>query len=129
MFNNRRNPSLKTFRHFSFILFAPMGNTYTLEIHHAEATHTITAPEDQTVLVSAHAAGVDLPTSCGAGVCTTCAALILEGDVEQVDAMGLGPDIVAQGYALLCVSYPRSNLKIESNKEEVVYDLQFGKPS
>lgn len=106
-----------------------MGNTYTLEINHDGATHTITAPEDQTVLASAHAAGVDLPTSCGAGVCTTCAALVLEGNVEQVDAMGLGPDIVAQGYALLCVSYPRSNLKIESNKEEVVYDLQFGQPS
>jgi ferredoxin len=103
-----------------------MGNTYTVEINHAGAVQTIAVPEDQTILAAAHAAGIDLPTSCGAGVCTTCAAQILEGDVEQVDAMGLGPDIIEQGYALLCVSYPRSNLKIESNKEEVVYHLQFG---
>jgi ferredoxin len=38
----------------------------------------------------------------------------------------LGPEIMAQGYALLCVSYPRSDLKIESGKEDVVYHLQFG---
>jgi ferredoxin len=103
-----------------------MGNTYTAEISHNGTVFTITAPDDQTVLTSAQAAGVDLPTSCGAGVCTTCAAQILEGEVEQVDAMGLGPEIVAKGYALLCVSYPRSNLKIESNKEDIVYGLQFG---
>jgi ferredoxin len=103
-----------------------MGNTYTVEINHAGAVQTITVPDDQTILTAAHAAGIDLPTSCGAGVCTTCAAQILEGDVEQVDAMGLGPDIIEQGYALLCVSYPRSSVKIESNKEEKVYHLQFG---
>jgi ferredoxin len=103
-----------------------MGNTYTAEISHNGTVYTVSVPDDRTVLVSAHAAGVDLPTSCGAGVCTTCAAQILEGDVEQVDAMGLGPEISAKGYALLCVSYPRSNLKIESNKEDIVYGLQFG---
>jgi ferredoxin len=103
-----------------------MGNTYTAEISHNGTVYTVPVPDDQTVLASAHAAGVDLPTSCGAGVCTTCAAQILAGDVEQVDAMGLGPEIVAKGYALLCVSYPRSDLKIESNKEDIVYGLQFG---
>ncbi|MGB8700286.1 MAG: 2Fe-2S iron-sulfur cluster-binding protein [Thermosynechococcaceae cyanobacterium] len=103
-----------------------MGNVYTVEIKHAGTIQTISVPEDQTILAAAHAAGIDLPTSCGAGVCTTCAAQILDGDVDQSEAMGLGPDIMAQGYALLCVSYPRSDLKIESEKEEVVYHLQFG---
>ena len=42
--------------------------------------------------------------------------------------MGLSPDLQAEGYALLCVSYPRSDLKVESNKEEIVYNRQFGKP-
>jgi ferredoxin len=28
---------------------------------------------------------------------------------------------------LLCVSFPRSNLKIETEKEDIVYDRQFGK--
>jgi len=33
-----------------------------------------------------------------------------------------------EGYALLCVAYPRSDIKLESGKEEVVYQRQFGKP-
>ncbi len=105
-----------------------MSTTYTVEVHHEGAVHTFTAPENQTVLESAHMAGIDLPSSCCAGVCTTCAAQILEGQVEQIDAMGLGPDTIAQGYALLCTSYPRSNLKVDAGKEETVYQLQFGQP-
>ncbi|TAG12455.1 MAG: ferredoxin, partial [Oscillatoriales cyanobacterium] len=27
----------------------------------------------------------------------------------------------------LCVSFPRSHLKIETEKEDIVYDRQFGK--
>jgi ferredoxin len=103
-----------------------MGNTYTVEINHAGVVHTLEVPDDQIILNAAHDAGINLPNSCSAGVCTTCAAQILEGEVDQSEAMGLGPEIVAQGYALLCVSYPRSNLKIESQKEDVVYHLQFG---
>lgn len=104
-----------------------MPQTYSVEIHHQDTVHTVSVPDDTTILQAAHDAGVDLPSSCCAGVCTTCASLILEGEVEQEDAMGLGPDLLQQGYALLCVSYPRSDIKLESNKEEIVYKLQFGK--
>lgn len=103
-----------------------MPQTYSVEIHHQDTVHTIRVPEDTTILQAAHDAGVELPSSCCAGVCTTCASLILEGEVEQEDAMGLGPDLLDQGYALLCVAYPRSDIKLESNQEEVVYQLQFG---
>ncbi|UBF27286.1 2Fe-2S iron-sulfur cluster binding domain-containing protein [Kovacikia minuta CCNUW1] len=103
-----------------------MPNIYTVEIHHQGNTHTIQVPEDRTVLEVATEAGLDLPFSCTAGVCTTCAAQLLEGTVDQGDAMGIGPDLRERGYALLCVSYPRSNLKVETEKEEVVYQLQFG---
>ena len=103
-----------------------MSNTYTVEIHHQGTTHTIQVPEDKTVLEVADAAGLDLPSSCHAGVCTTCAALLTEGTVEQTDGMGISPELQAQGYALLCVSYPRSNLKVETEKEETVYNMQFG---
>ena len=41
--------------------------------------------------------------------------------------MGLSPDLQAEGYALLCVSYPLSDLKVETGKEDEVYDRQFGK--
>lgn len=99
---------------------------YTVEIHHQGTTHTIQVPDNQTILATANALGLDLPSSCTAGVCTTCAAQILEGSVEQGEGMGISPELQAQGYALLCVAYPRSDLKIETEKEDTVYHLQFG---
>ena len=106
-----------------------MPQIYNVEINHQGTTQTIQVPEDQNILDAAQKAGIDLPYSCSAGVCTTCAAQITEGKVEQSEGMGLSPDLQAEGYALLCVSYPRSDLKLESNKEEIVYDRQFGQPS
>lgn len=103
-----------------------MSKIYTVEIQHQGSTHTIQVPDDRTVLSVADEAGLDLPSSCTAGVCTTCAAQLLEGTVDQPDAMGISPELRQQGYALLCVAYPRSNLKIETEKEETVYQLQFG---
>jgi ferredoxin len=41
--------------------------------------------------------------------------------------MGVSPELQKQGYALLCVAYPRSDLKVETEKEDIVYQLQFGK--
>jgi ferredoxin len=103
-----------------------MSKTHTVEIHHQGSTHTLEVSEDQTILQAAYNAGIDLPSSCNAGVCTTCAAQLLAGTVDQSDGMGISPEIREKGYALLCVSYPRSDLKIESEKEDVVYHLQFG---
>jgi ferredoxin len=103
-----------------------MTHTYTVELIHQGQTHTFTVPEDKSILRAAFVAGVDLPSSCNAGVCTTCAAQILSGHVEQGDAMGLSPELLEKGYALLCVSFPRSDLKIVSEKEDEVYQLQFG---
>lgn len=103
-----------------------MSKTYQVEIHHQGHTSTLTVPEDQTVLSVALEAGIELPWSCNAGVCTTCAAQVLEGSIEQSDGMGISPELQAQGYALLCSAYPRSDLKIETDKEDTVYYLQFG---
>ena len=103
-----------------------MSNTYSVEIHHQGSTHTIQVPEDQTILEVAQASGLDLPNSCNAGICTTCAAKVTAGTIEQSDAMGVSPELREQGYALLCVAYPRSDLTIETEKEDTVYHLQFG---
>jgi len=103
-----------------------MATSYTVEINHQGTNHTLSVPDDKTVLAAAQDAGLELPFSCSAGVCTTCAALITEGEVDQTDGMGVSPDLQAQGYALLCVAYPRSDLKVETEKEDIVYQKQFG---
>lgn len=104
-----------------------MSNTYTVEINHQGQIYTLQVPEDETILSVAETAGLGFPNSCNAGVCTTCAGLITEGTVDQSDCMGVSSELQKQGYALLCVSYPRSDLKIETEKEDIVYQLQFGK--
>jgi ferredoxin len=104
-----------------------MSKTYTVELLHQGNTYTVEVPEDKQILRAANAAGIELPSSCNAGVCTTCAAKVIEGEVDQADGMGVSPELQAEGYVLLCVAYPRSNLKIETEKEEIVYARQFGK--
>ena len=104
-----------------------MSNTYSVEINHQGKTQTIEVAESQSILDAALSAGIDLPYSCSAGVCTTCAAQILSGEVEQSEGMGVSLELQEEGYALLCVAYPRSDIKLESNKEEIVYQRQFGK--
>jgi ferredoxin len=104
-----------------------MTDVYQVELHHQGEVRTISAPADRHILQSAFAAGIDLPTSCSAGVCTTCAAKIISGEVDQSEGMGISPDLSAEGYVLLCVAYPKSDLKIETEKEDELYELQFGR--
>ncbi|MEM6714617.1 MAG: 2Fe-2S iron-sulfur cluster-binding protein [Cyanobacteria bacterium P01_D01_bin.6] len=106
-----------------------MANTYTVEIKHQGTVTSLQVPEDETILTVANEAGLDLPFSCSAGVCTTCAALITAGTVDQTDGMGVGIDLQAEGYALLCVAFPRADIKLETEQEDVVYQKQFGQPS
>ncbi|NET49299.1 MAG: 2Fe-2S iron-sulfur cluster binding domain-containing protein [Merismopedia sp. SIO2A8] len=103
-----------------------MADTYTVEIHHQGKAHTIAVQADEYILQAALDEGLDLPYSCNAGVCTTCSAKVLDGAVDQSDAAGIGPTTQAAGYALLCHAKPTSDLKIETEKEEEVYQLQFG---
>ena len=93
----------------------------------AGASHTFPCRADQTVLAAAEAAGVPLPSSCCSGVCTTCAAKINSGSVNQPDAMGVKAELRDQGYALLCVSYPLSDLELLAGQEDALYEAQFGK--
>lgn len=102
---------------------------YTITIHHrqAERTYQVQVPADRYILQTAEQQAADLPFSCRNGACTACAVRILSGEVYQPEAMGLSPDLREQGYALLCVSYPRSDLEVETQDEDEVYELQFGR--
>ncbi len=61
-----------------------------------------------TILDAAIAEGADLPFSCKGGVCTTCKAKLIEGEVEMEVNYGLEPDEVKAGFILTCQSHPRS---------------------
>ena len=106
-----------------------MARTHTVRIYNRqnETFYSVDVPEDQYILQSAEEQGVKLPFSCRNGACTTCAVKVKSGELHQPEAMGLSPDLRDQGYALLCVSYPRSDLMVETQDEDEVYELQFGR--
>lgn len=106
-----------------------MTRFYTVRIRdrRTNRTYSIQAPEDRYILHTAENQGADLPFACRNGACTTCAVRVLSGELYQPEAMGLSPDLQRQGYALLCVSYARSDLEVETQDEDEVYELQFGR--
>lgn len=87
---------------------------------------SFTVPEDRYIWHSMTDAGADLPASCRNGCCTTCAVKISSGELVQREALGLLKDMRSQGYALLCVSYPRSDIECVLQDEDEVYVKQFG---
>jgi ferredoxin len=106
-----------------------MTCSHRITIHHRQANTDYTAevPEDRYILQTAENQGAQLPFACRNGACTTCAVRIVSGEVYQPEAMGLSPELRDRGYALLCVSYPRSDLEVETQDEDEVYELQFGR--
>ena len=102
---------------------------HNIKVEFDKKTFTFLCPEDKDIISAAKDMGIDLPSSCCSGVCTSCASMIKDGLVEQEDAMGLNEDLREKGFALLCVAYPRSDLHIiiGDDVEDNLYNDQFGK--
>jgi ring-1,2-phenylacetyl-CoA epoxidase subunit PaaE len=60
------------------------------------------------ILDSARAAGLPAPFACKAGVCATCRARVVSGEVRMAARYGLTDEEVAAGYVLTCQSVPKS---------------------
>ncbi|MEO1307955.1 MAG: 2Fe-2S iron-sulfur cluster-binding protein, partial [Pseudomonadota bacterium] len=72
-------------------------------------TRSLTIPADTSLLEAALANSVDAPFACKAGVCSTCKAKVLEGDVEMITNHALEDYEVDAGYVLTCQCYPVSS--------------------
>src|SRR5687768_8164742 len=59
------------------------------------------------ILDSARKAGLPAPYACKAGVCATCRARVVSGDVEMAARYGLSDEEIAAGYVLTCQSVPK----------------------
>jgi ring-1,2-phenylacetyl-CoA epoxidase subunit PaaE len=64
--------------------------------------------EGQSILDGALARNLDLPFACKGGVCCTCRAKLIEGEVTMDVSFGLEPDEIKAGYILTCQSHPVS---------------------
>lgn len=61
---------------------------------------------DLNILAAAVRAGLDLPYSCRSGVCATCRAKLLQGQVRMERNFALEKDDQAAGFVLTCQAHP-----------------------
>ena len=90
---------------------APGATAFAVEL--ARSGRTIACDAGTSVLEAAARAGITLPSSCGQGLCGTCATTLEKGSVDMRQNGGLRPGDVARNQILLCCSTPLEDLVID----------------
>ena len=90
--------------------------TYQIELVNRDRL-TIEVPENQTILEAVEQRGIRLPVGCRYGACITCAAKLIQGEVDQTQQRCLKSAQLAAGFVLLCIAYPRSDCQLEVGRQ------------
>ena len=74
--------------------------------------------------------GVSLPYGCRYGGCISCAAKLLDGEVDQSEGVALNGRQMRDGYVLLCVARPQSDCTLDVGVEshDKLYRNPFQSP-
>ena len=75
---------------------------------------TIECAEDEYILEAAEDAGLLLPYDCRSGTCTTCIQKCLEGEIDQDMAFAISDEELEQGYRLICIGSPLSDVVLDA---------------
>jgi 2Fe-2S type ferredoxin len=93
--------------------------TYQVNLINKKRAIDITIPveDTMTILEAAEEQGLELPSSCQSGSCSSCVGKVVEGEIDQSEQVFLDDEQMAKGFTLLCVTYPRSDCKIRTHQE------------
>ncbi|EUD68870.1 ferredoxin [Plasmodium inui San Antonio 1] len=96
---------------------------YNITLRTNDGEKKIQCDEDEYILDASERQNVELPYSCRGGSCSTCAAKLIEGEVDNEDQSYLDEDQLKKKYVLLCTCYPKSDCVIETHKEDELHDM------
>ncbi len=96
---------------------ADAGHARITIVHDGLRRDIVWQPDDANVLAAATRAGMDLPFSCQSGVCATCRAKLLDGQVRMDRNFALEPADLQAGFVLTCQAHPVSERVVLSFDE------------
>lgn len=124
----RRQPvtSLRSFNNVGQALFGVKTGrgritamaSFPVKLITPEGEKEFECPDDVYILDQAEELGFDLPYSCRAGSCSSCAGKVVSGKVDQSDGSFLEDEQMDEGWVLTCVAFPKGPVVIETHKEE-----------
>lgn len=100
----------------SWLITGPVSNI-TIKLDGRSLDFDLSLNSNTTILDAALKQGADLPYACKGGMCCTCKAKLLEGEVAMDVHWGLEEEEVEKGYILTCQSHPKT--------EKVVVDFDI----
>ena len=98
----------KAAREHQVVLITPEGET------------CLVVSEEEFILDACRKAGLSLPSTCLQGWCLTCSARLLEGEVDQSDALRYYQEDRDAGFIPLCSAKPRSAIRVQTHAKKAM---------